>query len=95
MGKNIPNDHKICLMTIKYFQWPLNRPNDHKRGFPLQNPPKFTQIGIFGLKTNHLATCFSLITRMAGYVGTAVNLAIYDSSSITPGTRTNDSNGLT
>jgi hypothetical protein len=24
--------------------------------FPLQDPPKFTQIGIFGLKTNHLAT---------------------------------------
>jgi hypothetical protein len=22
----------------------------------LQGPPKFTQIGIFGLKTNHLAT---------------------------------------
>jgi hypothetical protein len=24
--------------------------------FPLQDPPKYTQIGIFGLKTNHLAT---------------------------------------
>jgi hypothetical protein len=24
----------------------------------LQDPPKFTQIGIFGLKTNHLATQF-------------------------------------
>jgi hypothetical protein len=24
--------------------------------FPLQDPPKITQIGIFGLKTNHLAT---------------------------------------
>jgi hypothetical protein len=24
--------------------------------FPFQGPPKFTQIGIFGLKTNHLAT---------------------------------------
>jgi hypothetical protein len=23
---------------------------------PLQEPPKFTQIGIFGLKINHLAT---------------------------------------
>jgi hypothetical protein len=23
---------------------------------PLQGPQKFTQIGIFGLKTNHLAT---------------------------------------
>jgi hypothetical protein len=24
--------------------------------FPLQGPPKFTQIRIFGLKINHLAT---------------------------------------
>jgi hypothetical protein len=24
--------------------------------FTLQDPPKFTQIGIFGLKTNHLAS---------------------------------------
>jgi hypothetical protein len=45
-------------MAIKYFQWPLNRPNDNKidQDFPLPDPPKFTQIGIFGLKTNHLAT---------------------------------------
>jgi hypothetical protein len=45
-------------MAIKYFQWQLNRPNGHKiyQDFPLQDPPKFTQIGIFGLKTNHLAT---------------------------------------
>jgi hypothetical protein len=45
-------------MVIKYFQWSKNRPNGHKRSqdFPLQDPPKFTQSGIFGLKTNHLAT---------------------------------------
>jgi hypothetical protein len=24
--------------------------------YPVQRPPKFTQIGIFGLKINHLAT---------------------------------------
>jgi hypothetical protein len=32
--------------------------NGHKiyQDFPLIDPPKFTQIGIFGLKTNHLAT---------------------------------------
>jgi hypothetical protein len=42
-------------MAIKYFPWPLN---DHEidQEFPLQNPPKFTKIGIFGLKANHLAT---------------------------------------
>jgi hypothetical protein len=52
-------------MTTKYTKWPLNisngrknTPNGHKvyQHFPLQDPPKFTQIGIFGLKTNHLAT---------------------------------------
>jgi hypothetical protein len=39
-------------MAIKYFQWPQNRTNDHKifQDFPLQDPPKFTKIGIFGLK---------------------------------------------
>jgi hypothetical protein len=26
---------------------------------PLQDPPKFTQIWIFGLKTDHLATLFT------------------------------------
>jgi hypothetical protein len=48
----------IYQMAIKYFQWPQNRPNGHKiyQHFPLQYPPKFTQIGIFGLKTNHLAS---------------------------------------
>jgi hypothetical protein len=33
---------------------------------PLQHPPKFTQIGIFGLKTNHLAT--QLRTRLKGSI---------------------------
>jgi hypothetical protein len=53
-GKNIPN-----------YLW-LNIPNGHKIGrqnghkiyqhLPLKDPPKFTQIWIIGLKTNHLAT---------------------------------------
>jgi hypothetical protein len=30
--------------------------NPKYQDFPLQDPPKFTQIVIFGLKTNHLAT---------------------------------------
>jgi hypothetical protein len=35
-----------------------NIPNGHKiyQDFPFQGPPKFTQIGIFGMKRNHLAT---------------------------------------
>jgi hypothetical protein len=40
------------------YQMAVNRPNDHKirQHLPLQDPPKYTQIRIFGLKTNHLAT---------------------------------------
>jgi hypothetical protein len=29
--------------------------------FPSIDPPKFTQIGIFGLKTNHLATLLTVV----------------------------------
>jgi hypothetical protein len=41
---NIPNGLKIFQMAIKY-----------TKQFAFQGPPKFTQIGIFGLKINHLA----------------------------------------
>jgi hypothetical protein len=44
-GKNIPNYHKMYQMAIKIFQ-----------PFPIQGPPKFTQIWIFCLKIYHLAT---------------------------------------
>jgi hypothetical protein len=45
-------------MATKYIKWPKNRPNDYKlyQHCPLQEPRKFTQIGIFGLKIHHLAT---------------------------------------
>jgi hypothetical protein len=42
----IPNGRKIFQMVIKYLH----------QHFPFQGPPKFTQIWIFGSKTNHLAT---------------------------------------
>jgi hypothetical protein len=37
---------------------PKNGPGVHKiyQHLPIADPPKFTQIWIFGLKTNHLAT---------------------------------------
>jgi hypothetical protein len=49
---------KNIQMALKYIKWPSNRPNVHKiyQSLPLQGPTKFTQIGIFGLKTFHLAT---------------------------------------
>jgi hypothetical protein len=53
-------------MTIKYTgsshtihtKWPQNGQNGHKiyQHRPLQDLRKFTQIGIFGLKKDHLAT---------------------------------------
>jgi hypothetical protein len=56
-GKNIPNHHKIYQIDRKRIKWIENLPNGHKiyQHLPLQHPPTFTQIGIFGLKTNHLA----------------------------------------
>jgi hypothetical protein len=39
-------------MVITYPKCPQNIPNSHKiyQHFPVQGPPKITQIGIFGLK---------------------------------------------
>jgi hypothetical protein len=55
--KDIPNDHKLYQKAIKYPEYPQNIPNGHKiKHFSIKGPPKFTQIEIFGLKTNHLAT---------------------------------------
>jgi hypothetical protein len=40
------------LMAIECTKWPLNIPNGYKiyQHFSFKGPPKFTQIGIFGLK---------------------------------------------
>jgi hypothetical protein len=45
-------------MVIKYPKCPSKIPDGHKiyQHFPILGPPKFIQIGIFGLKINHLAT---------------------------------------
>jgi hypothetical protein len=48
MAQKIPNGRRIDQMTIKYVYYQL----------PLQGPPKFTQIGSFGLNIYHLATLF-------------------------------------
>jgi hypothetical protein len=46
-------------MSIKYnktIKWTVKSVLKIDHHLPLQDPPKFTQIWIFGLKTNHLAT---------------------------------------
>jgi hypothetical protein len=50
----ILNDHKIYQMTKNAPNGQKNRPNGQK--LQEQDPPKFTQIGIFGVKIYHLAT---------------------------------------
>jgi hypothetical protein len=51
LQRTIPN-------VKKYNKRPYNGPSVHKiyQHHQLRDPPKFTQIWIFGLKTNHLAT---------------------------------------
>jgi hypothetical protein len=65
-------------MAIKYFQLPQNRPNVYKiyQDFSFQDPPKFTQIGIFGLKTNHLATLGDIDKYSASRIHTRLNVKI-------------------
>jgi hypothetical protein len=62
-------------MSIKYKNRPFNGPTVHKiyQHLPLQDPPKFTQIWIFGLKTNHLAT---LLPAFVGFLGMGVCLQL-------------------
>jgi hypothetical protein len=56
--QTIPNGHKLYQTAINYPKWPYNNPNGHEiyQHYHFQEPPKFTQIGILGLKINHLAT---------------------------------------
>jgi hypothetical protein len=45
-------------MAMNYTKWPYNIPNGHKmyENLLFRGPTKLSPIGIFGLKTNHLAT---------------------------------------
>jgi hypothetical protein len=57
------NDQKYTKWAYKY-QMTVNRPNGQKyiNVFLCKNPPKLTQIGIFGSKIHHLATLMSVTT---------------------------------
>jgi hypothetical protein len=64
--KNIPNHHTIYQMATKIPNGrKIGRPNGHKMytHLPLQDPRKFSQIGIFGLKLYHLATLNQTLTQ--------------------------------
>jgi hypothetical protein len=50
--------------------------------FPFSGSPKFTQIGIFGLKTNHLANLLpSVFIRESGFSGRDILKIIHGHSS--------------
>jgi hypothetical protein len=62
---SIPKTGKMYQMNTKFTKWPQNLPNLSKifqmaikyiNIFQSKVLQKFTQIGIFGLKTNYLAT---------------------------------------
>jgi hypothetical protein len=52
-GKNATFHYKILQMVIRYTQ--IYHP------FLFQYPPKYTQIGIFGMQLNHLATLYQTV----------------------------------
>jgi hypothetical protein len=58
--KRKSNDHKLYQIAIYYTKWSYIIPNGRKiyQHFPFIGLPKFTQIDIFGLRINHLATLF-------------------------------------
>jgi hypothetical protein len=58
LGTTYLKTKKIILNTHKIHQIAINRTKWSQKylHLPLHDTPKFTQIGIFGLKTNHLAT---------------------------------------
>jgi hypothetical protein len=58
---------KSTKMATKYTKQSKNRPNVHiiSQHLPLQDPPKFTQLGIMGLKMCHLATLILLLSVSA------------------------------
>jgi hypothetical protein len=58
MRKNVPNDHKMYQMAIKYTIWPQSRQNgpNNTKHLPLQDLPKISKTWILGLKIYHPAT---------------------------------------
>jgi hypothetical protein len=55
--QTMPNNNKIFQMATNYTKWTKNLPDGYRiyQHLLLQDHPKFTLMGIFGLKINHLA----------------------------------------
>jgi hypothetical protein len=70
-GENIPNNNQnITKCPFKMQKCPkkFRLASKYINLFPYQGPPKFTQIGIFGLKTYHLATLFTTVSSRIKFV---------------------------
>jgi hypothetical protein len=74
--KKLSNYHKLYQMSIKY-----NKRPKMDQGFikytqhpPLQDPLKFTQIWILGLKTNNLATL--VLRHQLGFILSCVRRCV-------------------
>jgi hypothetical protein len=76
LGTAYKNGEKRAKMAIKCTKWPqnipkwpLNRPHGHKicQQRPLQDPRKFSQILIFGLKSGNLATLFLKVAAIKSF----------------------------
>jgi hypothetical protein len=72
-GKNVPNDNKYTKWPQKCSKWSYNRPDGHKiyQHLSLLDPPKFTQIGIFGLKAICYLATLSLSSERENDIKTA------------------------
>jgi hypothetical protein len=76
--KNTANYHKMYQTATRNTKWLSNIPNGNKicQHFTFQGHPKHTQIGIFDLKRNHLATLWlsdhsiRLRNRRSKFIGT-------------------------
>jgi hypothetical protein len=53
IATKLPNGHKMYQMALFYV---FKMAKEYTNLFPLEGPRNFTQVWIFGLKRNHLAT---------------------------------------
>jgi hypothetical protein len=59
--EKVPNGHKIYQMSVK-------KAIKHINSFQPKATPKFSQIGILGLKINHLATLMYMLPTVSFFL---------------------------
>jgi hypothetical protein len=80
--KSIPNYHELHIPNVYKILHTKDRKMDQVsmkyvyQHLPLHDPPKFTQIWIFGLKTNHLATLPTTRCRSATLISSSDKVVV-------------------